>query len=116
MNTGKDKKVNLIKLLIRSKGFTIRGVADEIGIGYHTLQKTIIGAPRVAVGGIVRIHENHEAREKLAAWFGYPFGLVWGPDADFFLKKMIAEEARRRVEINTVTRLNRLGIKVFTTT
>ena len=108
----KSKNVNLVKALMMSRGFTIKDVAAQIGVGYHSLQKVIMRVPYVTGGGEIRIRENPEIREKLAAWFGYPYGLVWGPDSDYFLKKMIAEETRRRVEIDTAARLKKLGIEI----
>jgi len=73
----------------------------ELNVGYHLLHKVIMHAPyrNKRIG----YYETRHVREKLAAWFGFPYDLVWGPDSDVFLKKIIAEEVGRRFINNLET-------------
>ncbi len=88
--------MNLIKELIKAKGLTERQVAETIGVGYHSFVKTITRAPWVTKSGEIKFRECRHIREKIAAWLGYPYELIWGPNADHFLKKLIKEEIEHR--------------------
>lgn len=102
--------MNLIKELINAKGLTERKVAVEIGVGYHSFQKTLTRAPWRTKSGEIRFRECRHIREKIAAWLGYPYELVWGPGSDFFLKKLITEEIERQINGEKERRLQALGI------
>jgi len=102
--------VDLIKQLIKTKGLTQIEVAKAIGVGYHSFEKMVIKAPYVTKRGEVKFRECRHIREKLASWLGYPYELIWGPDSDIFLKKLIAEEIRSQVETETDKRIQALGI------
>jgi len=102
--------MNLIKQLIKAKGLSQRKVAAEIGVGYHSFIKVATRAPWVTKSGEVRFYECRHIREKIAAWLGCPYELVWGPGSDFFLKKLITEEIGRQVKDEKEQRLKALGI------
>jgi len=106
--------MNLIKELIKAKGLTERRVAAEIGVGYHSLNKMVTRARFVNKRGEVKFRECRHIREKFASWLGYPYEMVWGPNADIFLKKLIAEEIERWAIYQTrklkSKRLQALGI------
>jgi len=103
--------MKLIKQLIKAKGLTLKQVAEEIGVGYHSAQKVIIRAPQANGKGI---RDTRDIREKIAVWLNYPYELVWGPGAEFFLKKMLAEEircqAKHKIEHETSKELQALGL------
>lgn len=100
--------MNLVKELIKAKGLTLKEVAAELRLGYHMFEKVVIRAPSKTKNG-VSFYETRHVREKIAAWLGYPYDLIWGPDADYFLKKLIAEEIERQVENEKDQRLKVLG-------
>ena len=100
--------MNLVKELIKAKGLTLKGVAAELRLGYHMFEKVVIRAPQTKER--LSFYETRHVREKIAAWLGYPYDLIWGPDADHFLKKLIAEEIERQVEDERDQRLKALGI------
>ena len=106
--------MNLVKELIKAKGLTEIQAAKEVGVGYHSFFKTINKTPYTTKSGEVKFRECRHIREKIADWLGYPYDLIWGPDADHFLKKLIAEEMERRIsqQIREKTRqkLRALGI------
>lgn len=110
MNNKSTKKINLIKELIMSKGFSLKNVAEETGVGYHLFQKVVRRTHYIGKDGRTRFYKNSHVREKIAAWFGYPYELVWGPGSDFFLRKMIVEELERQVKIKTNQKLQAIGI------
>jgi hypothetical protein len=110
MNNKSTKKINLIKELIMSKGFSLKNAAAETGVGYHLFQKVVRRAHYIGKNGCTHFYENRHVREKIAAWLGYPYELVWGPGSGFFLKKMIAEELDRQAKIKTNQKLQALGI------
>ena len=102
--------MNLVKELIKAKGLTQGRVAAEIGVGYHSFEKTIIKAPWKTKSGEIKFRECRHIREKIAAWLGYPYELVWGPGADHFIKKLITEEIERQINGEKERRLQALGI------
>ncbi len=106
--------MNFIKELIKAKGLTERKVAAEIGVGYHSFVKTITRARWVNKRGEVKFRECRHIREKLAAWLGYPYEMIWGSNADHFLKKLIQEELEhyfaRKIKKLKEQRLQALGI------
>jgi len=101
-------KIKLIKELIKAKGLTLKEVAGELGLGYHLFEKVVIRAHSKTKNGI-KFYETRHVREKIAAWLGYPYDLIWGPNADYFLKKLIAEEIERQVKDEKDQRLKALG-------
>jgi len=101
--------MTLIKQLIKAKGLTLQKAAQQAGVGYHSFQKVVIRAPIRTPNG-VKFRETRRVREKIAAWLGCPYELIWGPGSDFFLKKLIAEEIERQVEAEKSKRLKALGI------
>ena len=102
--------MNLVKELVKAKGLTLGQVATELGLGYHAFQKTVLIAPLQAKNGEIRFYECRHIREKIAAWLGYPYELIWGPNANVFLRKLITEEIERQVNGEKERRLQALGI------
>jgi len=100
--------MNLVKELIKAKGLTLKEVAAEVKVGYHLFEKVVIRAHSKTKNGI-KFYETRHVREKIAAWLGYPYDLIWGPNADHFLKKLITEEIERQVEDEKDQRLKALG-------
>ncbi len=110
MKNKSTKKINLIKELIMSKGFSLKNAAAETGVGYHLFQKVVRRTHYIGKDGGIRFYENRHVREKIAVWLGYPYDLVWGSGADFFLKKMIAEEFERQAKIKINQKLQANGL------
>ena len=100
--------MNLVKELIKAKGLTLKEVAAEVKFGYHLFEKVVIRAHSKTKNGI-KFYETRHVREKIAAWLGYPYDLIWGPNADHFLKKLIAEEIERQVKNEKDQRIKALG-------
>lgn len=90
--------MNLIEKLLKAKGLNKCQVARELGLGYHSVQKTIKGVSYTTKRGELKFRECRHIREKFASWLGYTYEFIWGPSADVFLKKLIREEIDRRIE------------------
>jgi len=101
-----SKKHSLVNSLITSRGYSLKNVAAGIGVGYHLLQKVVKHAPVHRSRSGAR-YETRHVREKVARWLNLPYDLVWGPESEKFLRKMIAKEIRRQAERTAAEGINR---------
>jgi len=106
--------MDLIKELIKSKGLSQAEVARILDVPYHSLIKTLTRTPFTTRSGEVKYRECRYIREKLAAWLGCPYEFIWGPSAEFFLKRLIRGEVERQAvmqaEKESKENLQALGI------
>jgi len=91
--------MNTIEKLIKAKGLTKRDLSRELGVGYHSLQKMLKGNWKYTTkSGEVRFAECRHIRQRVADWLGYPYELIWGPNSDLFLNRLITEEIDRQAD------------------
>ena len=84
--------MNNIEKLLKAKGLTKRELARILNIGYHSFQKTVKGASYKTKTGNIYIRECPHIRKQIADWLGYPYELIWGPNSEIFVRKLINEE------------------------
>ena len=89
--------MKLINDLIRYKGLSKRELADILGVGYHSLVKTLHPTPWYTRRGEKKFREGRQVREAIADWLGLPYEKVWGPNAACVLKRLIREEVERQL-------------------
>ncbi len=77
--------MNNLQKLLRIRGIGIPRMADEIGRGYHSVQKVIKGT---------RTWEH--IRQDIADYLGLKYYQVWGETADNFILKLIEKEIERQ--------------------
>ena len=79
------------------KGLSKRDLAEILGIGYHSLVKTLHPTPWYTRGGEKKYRECRQVRQAIAEWLGVPYEKVWGPNAACTLKQLIKEEVERQL-------------------
>ncbi len=79
--------MNELQKLIALRGLNVRKLADELGEGYHSVQKVVKG-----------VHTNPRIRQEIAEHLGLKYYQVWGDEAPRTLKRLIREEIDRRAE------------------
>lgn len=84
--------MNNLQKLIRLRRLTIKEVADQIGHGYHNVQKIIKGSTRTRPDGTEVTRSNREIEERVAEMFGLSHDECWGRGADLVLKRLIKQE------------------------
>jgi hypothetical protein len=86
--TKKRFTLNNLQKLIRLRGLTIKEVADQIGSGYHNVQKIIKRSTRINA----RPFTNTEIETAVAGLFGLTHEQCWGPQSDMILRRLIKKE------------------------
>lgn len=84
--------MNNLQKLIRLRGLTVKGVAEQIGYGYHNVQKIIKGSTRPRPDGTATIRSNREIEVSVAALFGLTHDECWGSQSDQVLTRLIRQE------------------------
>jgi hypothetical protein len=80
--------LNNLQKLIRLRGLTIKEVADQIGSGYHNVQKIIKRSTRINA----RPFTNTEIETAVAGLFGLTHEQCWGQQSDMILRRLIKKE------------------------
>ena len=80
--------MNNLQKLIRLRGLTIMEVANQIGYGYHNVQKIIKRSTRI--NG--RPFTNKDIELAVAAAFELTHEECWGPQSDLVLRRLINKE------------------------
>jgi len=103
--------MNLVEKLVKTKGLSKWQLSQELGVGYHSLQKILKGNWKyVTKTGEVRFTECRHIREKISDWLGYPYELIWGANSEHFLRRLISEEIDRKTDIERERIRQALGI------
>lgn len=109
--------MSLIDQLLKAKGLTKQELARLLGVPYHSLIKTLKPTPYYTKAGEKRYRECRYIREAIAAWLGYPYERVWGPNSAALLKNLIKEEIilqtaadKYRLEVQKQEKLQALGL------
>lgn len=79
--------MNNLQRYLDLRGLTAQAIALAIGIGYHTVQKTIKGhrrCPRIRIA--------------IATYLGLDAEKLWGRGSVLYIRKAVAEEASRQAE------------------
>lgn len=77
--------MNELQKLLRLRNISVLQLSEEIGIGYHTVQKTVKA-----------IRQDRPTQEAIAAWFGLPVTDLFGPSSGRKLTRMIEQAINGR--------------------
>lgn len=79
--------MNDLQNLLLLRGITAAQIAEATGIGYHAIQKTILGQ-----------RKGQSPRKAIADYLGVPVDEIWGVTSTRTIKHMILEEIDLRVD------------------
>ena len=99
--------MTLLQKYIRLRGFTTAELADQTGMGYHSVQKVLIMSPYSTRGGL-QFRRSPEVRAAIAAALCLPYDHAWGPSAARHLRRYIQKEIVRQAERAAVERRTEL--------
>jgi transcriptional regulator with XRE-family HTH domain len=89
--------MELVKRLIKIRGLSQKAIADQTGVGYHSINKAVCGATWTDASGKKHVRSNDEARAAVAAALCVPYVELWGPRAGLSIRKMIRREIDRKM-------------------
>ena len=90
--------MNNLQKLLRLRKVSVLQLSEEIGIGYHTVQKCVKSLPQ----------RNHRAtQEAVAEWLGLSLDQAFGPNAERYLSRHLEHAIRDRAERVTKRLLER---------
>ena len=90
--------MNDLQKLIRLRGLTTLGIAEEIGHGYHITQKVVKGVQRKRRDGSFYTYANQEIQEAVAARLGLTHDQAWGAKSSFVLRRLIRQEIKKQAK------------------
>lgn len=102
--------MTLIQKIIKVRGLTQKQLCEQLGLPYHSFIKVVGLAPYRLKSGEVRHYNARHIRQAVADWLGVPYDLVWGPNAGFFLKRLLKEEIEQQLEIERQKKLRAFGL------
>jgi len=77
----------ILSILIQLKtGESLPSLAEKLGVSYHSLFKVVQKSSN---------RENRKTRSILAEFLGVDYDVLWGPESDQKIKKMVEEEILR---------------------
>jgi len=79
--------MNDLQRLIKLKGPSIRQIATPLGVGYHSLQKTIKG-----------VRKTPAMRQAIASYFNVSPDALWGPKSHAVIRYLIEKEIEHQVK------------------
>ena len=83
--------MNNLQKLIRLRGLTIKAVADDTGLGYHSVQKNVKG-----------IRDTYGVQEAIARSLNLDVNQAFGSGSDRYLKEHIKTAIKHRTEQHRV--------------
>jgi len=81
--------MNDLQKLLRLKNVSVLQLSEEIGIGYHTVQKTVKGLPH---------RKNRIVQTAVAEWLGLTVDQVFGPHAQRTLARHLELAIKDRAQ------------------
>ncbi len=88
--------MNDMQKLIFLRGLTIGNIAEEIGHGYHMVQKVIKGTKYKRRDGSLGTYANEDVRQAVATRLGLTCDEAWGTRSRLVLRRLIRQEIKHR--------------------
>lgn len=86
--------MNDIQKLIKLRGLSVRGIAEDIGHGYHHVQKVVKGTRYKHRDGSFGTYNNMAVQQAVAVRLNLTYEQAWGAKSHAFLQRLIRKEIK----------------------
>ncbi len=93
--------MNNLQKLIKLRGLTVLGIAEDIGHGYHHVQKVVNGTRYKRSDGSYGTYSNTAVQKAVAGRLGLSYDQAWGPKSRLALRRLIKKEIDKHARQQT---------------
>lgn len=86
--------MNNLQKLIKLRGLTVLALANDIGHGYHHVQKVVNGTRYKRKGGSFGTYNNMAVQQAVATRLGLSYEQAWGAKSHTFMQRLIRKEIK----------------------
>lgn len=86
--------MNDLQKLIKLRGLTVLGIAEDIDHGYHHVQKVVKGTRYKNRSGSIGTYSNMAIRQAVASRLNLTYEQAWGAKSHAFLQRLIRKEIK----------------------